>query len=159
MKQMPSGKQSLIITDASCLIILSKIGQLHLLPQLFNNVITTPEIANEYGDAIPEWLKVIAVTNQQLQGEYEKLVDRGEASAITLANEVECDYIIIDDLQGRKLALKLGLTVIGTLGIMLKAKQAGLIHLLKPVLEQIENTNFRITPTLFETILRDAGEL
>ena len=155
---MPSVKPSLVITDASCLIILNNIGYLELLPQLFDIVITTPEIAREYGEAVPEWLKVIAVTNHSLEDELALIVDPGEASAIALAHEIEIDYLVTDDLQARKLAVKLGLTIIGTLGILLKAKQKGLIELLKPVLEQIVKTNFRTTAVLIENVLRDAGE-
>jgi len=60
--------------------------------------------------------------------------------------------------QGRKLASKLGLKVIGILGILLKAKQAGLVPLLKPVLELIKQTDFRVTATLIDAILKEAGE-
>jgi predicted nucleic acid-binding protein len=155
---MPFDKPSLVITDASCLIVLDNINYLDLLPQLFDIVITTPEIVEEYGKTIPKWLKVIEVKNNLLQNELKLLVDPGEASAIALAKEVEIDYLVTDDLQARKLAAKLGLTIIGTLGILLKAKQTGLITLLKPVLEQIEKTNFRTTTLLIDTILRDAGE-
>ncbi|MFI5161058.1 MAG: DUF3368 domain-containing protein [Sphingobacteriales bacterium] len=137
---------------------MDKISYLELLPQLFDIIITTPEIADEFGKATPMWLKVIAVTDHNRQHEFAKIVDPGEASAIALAHEVESDYLVTDDLQARKLAVKLGLIVIGTLGILLKAKQKGLVILLKPVLEQIGQTDFRITAKLIETVLRDAGE-
>jgi predicted nucleic acid-binding protein len=155
---MPSDKPTLVITDTSCLILLDTIHQLELLPQLFDMVITTPEVAAEYGRALPEWLKLHIVRNLSLQQDFAAMVDAGEASAIALAREIESDYIVIDDLQARKLAIKLGLTVIGTLGILLKAKQSGLIPLLKPVLEQIKQTDFRVTSTLIEKVLRDCGE-
>jgi predicted nucleic acid-binding protein len=58
---MPSAKLSLVITDASCLILLDKIEYLDLLPKLFDVVITTPEIALEYGKTIPKWLTIIKV--------------------------------------------------------------------------------------------------
>jgi len=155
---MPSVKPTLVITDASCLIVLDNINYLDLLPQLFNIVITTHEIANEYGKPLPVWLKLVAVKDHQLQQDLAAIVDAGEASAIALAREIETDYIVIDDLQARKLAIKLGLTVIGTLGILLKAKQMGLITLLRPVLEQIKRTDFRVTATLIEAVLRDSDE-
>lgn len=155
---MPSGKPTLVITDASCLIVLDTISHLNLLPLLFDVVITTPEIANEYGKTLPEWLKLIAVKDHLKQQEFASMVDSGEASAIALAGEVESDYIVIDDLQGRKLAMKLGLKVIGTLGILLKAKQNRLIPVLRPVLEQIKQTDFRVTDALIDVILKDAGE-
>lgn len=158
MKQTTSVKAALVITDASCLIVLDKIGHLHLLPMLFSEVVTTPEIIVEYGSAAPEWMQVIAVANKTLQNDFANIVDAGEASAFALAQEIKSDYVIIDDMQARKLAAKLGLNIIGTLGILLKAKQAGFITLLKPVLEQVEKTNFRTTTALIQSVLRDAGE-
>ena len=101
---------------------------------------------------------MVTAKDRSLQQELATIVDAGEASAITLAHEIESDYIVIDDLQARRLAIKLGLTVIGTLGILLKAKQNGLILSLRPVLEQIKQTDFRITATLIKAILFDAGE-
>jgi predicted nucleic acid-binding protein len=155
---MPSDNPTLIITDASCLIILDKIGHLDILPQLFDTVVTTPEIAAEYGKSIPRWLILIKVNNVSLQSELAQIVDPGEASAIALAHEINYDYLVTDDLQARKLSIKLGLHVVGTLGLLLKAKQTGVITLLKPTLEKMKQTDFRITQTLIEAILRSAGE-
>ncbi|TFF40765.1 DUF3368 domain-containing protein [Mucilaginibacter psychrotolerans] len=158
MKPIVSARAALVITDASCLILLDKIGHLDLLPILFSKVITTPEIISEYGSAAPHWMLVITVFNKKLQSQFADIVDAGEASALALAQEITNDYVIIDDMQARKLAAKLGLNIIGTLGILLKAKQAGLIAVLKPVLEKVEKTNFRTTKALIESILRYAGE-
>jgi predicted nucleic acid-binding protein len=155
---MPFDNPTLIITDASCLIILDNIGYLDILPKLFDTVVTTPEIAAEYGKAIPQWLILIKVNNVRLQSEFAQMVDPGEASAIALAHEITYDYLVTDDLQARKLSIKLGLHVVGTLGLLLKAKQIGVITLLKPVLEQMKQTDFRVTQTLIEAILRSAGE-
>jgi len=95
---------------------------------------------------------------RRLQTELSRLVDPGEASAIALAHEIAYDYLVTDDLQARKLSIKLGLHIVGTLGLLLKAKQTGIITLLKPVLEQMKQTDFRVTQTLIEAILSSAGE-
>jgi predicted nucleic acid-binding protein len=155
---MPFDNATLIITDASCLIVLDNIGYLGILPQLFDTVVTTPEIAAEYGKVIPQWLVLIKVNNVQLQSELAQIVDSGEASAIALAHEIRYDYLVTDDLQARKLSIKLGLHIVGTLGLLLKAKQTGVITLLKPILEEMKQTDFRVTQTLIEAILRSAGE-
>ncbi len=154
-----SSDHTVVITDASCFIILHKIGGLPLLHQLFTTVITTPEIAEEYGQTLPEWVTVLSVRNKKLQQDLSLIVDSGEASAIALAHEIENNYMITDDLQARKLALKLGLTIIGTLGVLLRAKQKGLISLLAPYLEQIKQTNFRMSADLLNIILKEAGEI
>ncbi|MDB5001784.1 MAG: hypothetical protein JWQ34_9 [Mucilaginibacter sp.] len=131
---------------------------LSVLHQLFSTVITTPEIAEEYKLPLPEWVIVIPVKNKLLQKELSLLVDKGEASAIAMAQETENQYLITDDLEARKLSAKLGLSVIGTLGVLLRAKQEGHIDLIKPFLEQIKQTNFRMAYDLYQTVLKKAGE-
>lgn len=147
-----------VITDTSCLIILEKLALLPVLNKLFSTVITTPEIAIEYKLQLPEWIIVIAVQNKHLQQELSLLVDEGEASAIALAHETENKFLITDDLEARKLSIKLGLSVIGTLGVLLRAKQEGHINLIKPLLEQIKQTNFRLSDDLYRVVLHKAGE-
>jgi predicted nucleic acid-binding protein len=147
----------IVITDTSCLILLEKIDALHLLPQLFKTILTTPEIAEEYGSKLPVWI-IVKQANQSSKEEFLQYVDRGEASAIALALEDPCDYIIIDDMAGRKLATKLGLPVKGTVGVLLLAKQNGVIPLFRPYLNLIQQTNFRLSPYLAEQFIKDAGE-
>jgi predicted nucleic acid-binding protein len=87
-----------------------------------------------------------------------QVVDKGEASAIALAHEIENKYLITDDLEARKLSIKLGLKIIGTVGVLLRAKKEGYIMLIRPLLEQIKQTNFRISDDLYKTALREARE-
>ncbi|MDB5122829.1 MAG: hypothetical protein JWP94_958 [Mucilaginibacter sp.] len=147
-----------VITDASCLIILEKIALLPVLHQLFSVVLTTPEIAAEYGSKLPEWIIIISVKDKSLQQELASMVDRGEASAIALAHEIEHKYLITDDLEARKLSVKLGLSIIGTLGVLLRAKQEGYISAVKPFVELMKQTDFRVSEDLYRTVLRKAGE-
>jgi predicted nucleic acid-binding protein len=102
-----SSDNIVVITDTSCLIILQKIALLPVLHQLFNVVLTTPEIAIEYGLPLPEWITIISVKDKSLQQKLTSMVDKGEASAIALAHEIENKYLITDDLEARKLAIKL----------------------------------------------------
>lgn len=147
-----------VITDTSCLIILEKISLLPVLHQLFTVVLTTPEIAAEYGLPLPEWIIIISIKNKYLQLELTAVVDKGEASAIALAYEIENNYLITDDLKARKLAIKLGLSIIGTLGVLLRAKQEGYINAVKPFLELMKQTDFRVSDDLYQTVLRKADE-
>ncbi|MCO5241448.1 MAG: DUF3368 domain-containing protein [Chitinophagaceae bacterium] len=78
----------------------------------------------------------------------ESLVDKGEASAISLALESENSLLIIDDRKGRRFARQLGLSIIGTIGIIVDAKLAGVIPSVRPLLTKIKTTNFRITEEL-----------
>jgi predicted nucleic acid-binding protein len=147
-----------VITDSSCFIILDKINALHILDNLFSVVITTPEIAAEYGQPLPEWVHIEAPKNIARKLQLNKLIDPGEASALALAYEIDCDYLILDDLEARKLAEKLGLQIKGTVGIIVLAKQQGIVQLIKPYLEKIQLTNFRLSNKVVEKALKDAGE-
>ena len=99
MRLNKSTDHTVVITDASCFIILHKIDQLVLLHELFTNVITSHEIAAEYGHPLPEWVIILSVKNKELQNDLSLIVDSGEVSAIALAQEIENDYLITDDLS------------------------------------------------------------
>jgi predicted nucleic acid-binding protein len=147
-----------IISDASCLILLEKIGELELLNKLYGTIITTEEVAMEFGNPLPSWFEIKEPVNKNYQSIIDTSLDKGEASAIALAIEYEECLLIIDDLKGRKLAHQLGLAIIGTLGIILDAKLTGIIPSAKQLLIKIKQTNFRLTEGLELWILNRAGE-
>jgi predicted nucleic acid-binding protein len=147
-----------IISDTSCFIVLSKIGELEILQQLFNNIITTPEIADEFGETLPEWVEIVCVKDKDKQQLLEVQVDKGEASAMALALEIDDTLLIIDDYKARKLAKTLKIAYTGTIGILIIAKQRGIIEAVKPILAKIKETNFRISAELELQILIEAKE-
>ncbi|OQX96411.1 MAG: hypothetical protein B6I20_14455 [Bacteroidetes bacterium 4572_117] len=77
----------IVISDTSTLILFQKIEQLDLLEKLYGKVITTPEIADEYGEKLPDWIGIESVSDKKYQEFIETQVDIGEASAIALAKE------------------------------------------------------------------------
>lgn len=77
----------IIISDTSTLILFQKIEQLELLQKIYGKLITTPEIAEEYGEKLPEWITIESVSDKKYQEFLETQVDLGEASAIALAKE------------------------------------------------------------------------
>jgi predicted nucleic acid-binding protein len=147
-----------IISDTSCLILLDIIGELSILNKLFGNITTTSEVAGEFGGLLPPWIEIKEPCNKNYQSIIEASLDKGEASAIALAIELDNCLLIIDDLKGRKFAHQLGLTIIGTIGVIVDAKLAGIIPSIKPILSKIKSTNFRITEQLELLILKLAGE-
>ncbi len=147
-----------IISDTSCSIILTKIGALDLLHQLYKKVTITQDILLEYGDKLPEWIKIQRVKDQYRQQLLEMHLDRGEASAIALAMETAKNIVILDDYKARKVAELLGISVTGTLGVIIKAKNSGIIPSVKPYLEKIRETNFRISDELEQIALGEANE-
>jgi len=67
--------------------------------------------------------------------------------------------LIIDERKGRKVAQDLDIPIIGTLGILLEAKNLGLVYSLRPLLEEVLKTNFRISKQLLNVVLEQANEL
>lgn len=82
----------------------------------------------------------------------------GELEAIALALGLNADQIILDDLPARRLAEASGLNVIGTLGLLLGARRAGLIDRIRPELDRLLKTSFFLSPELYNELLRSAGE-
>lgn len=147
-----------IVSDTSCLILLDKIGELQLLQKLFGEVITTQIVADEFGKQLPDWLSIQNPTNSKNQLVLEVTLDKGEASSIALALEKEECLLIIDEHKGRKLAKRFGLTITGTLGVLAQAKQQGHITLVKPFLDRIKKTDFRLSEQLIQETLKQVGE-
>ena len=116
-----------VIADASPLIVLQNIGRLSLLQNLFDKILITPEIETEFGLDLPDWIKVSEVQDKTKLVLLNLNLDKGEASAIALCLEKAGSLLIIDEKKGRRIAQDLGLKIVGTLGIILKAKEKGLI--------------------------------
>lgn len=147
-----------IICDTSCLIILGNIGELQLLHAVYGQVLTTIEVAAEYGEALPDWVEIKRVHNNYMQQLLEMQVDKGEASAIALALEMPESTIILDDFRARKVAERLKVNFTGTIGVIIKAKLQGIISSIKPLLSKIKQTNFRISDEIELQALHEANE-
>jgi predicted nucleic acid-binding protein len=149
----------LIISDTSCLLLLNAIEELHLLGKLYSQVYITAEVSEEFEYPLPNWIIVLNPENLLLQQTLLLQVDKGEASAIALALEHPQSTLILDDLKARKLAARLKLNFTGTIGIIIKAKQIGVIVEVKPILLKIAQTDFRISESIIHEALKLAGEI
>ena len=147
-----------IISDTSCFIILTNIGELELLHKIYGQVLTTIDIATEYGEPLPDWVEIATVTDKYTQQLLEMQIDKGESSAIALALETPDSTVILDDYKARKIAQQLGLTYTGTMGVIIKAKLKGIISSIKPLLEKIKQTDFRLSPEIELQALKEANE-
>lgn len=147
-----------IISDTSILILFDKINELQILNKVYTKVYITQEVADEYGEELPSWVKVKSVKNKIKQTEIENLVDLGEASVIALALEFEDALLLIDDKKGRKLAKNLNIKLSGTLGTILKAKHFEIIDRIKPLIKKLININYRISNELVRKVLKKADE-
>ncbi|MBK8551850.1 MAG: DUF3368 domain-containing protein [Ignavibacteria bacterium] len=147
-----------IVSDTSCFIVLDNIGELDLLKHLYGNIITTPDVANEYGKILPDWVEIKSPFDDQFQKMLELQIDKGEASAIALAVEIKDCTIILDDLKARNIAEGLNIDITGTPGVIIKAKNKKIITSIKPYLQKLKSTDFRLTPDLEILALKESGE-
>lgn len=149
----------IIISDTSCLIALSRINKLEILQKLFTTIITTPEVKAEFGAPLPAWVTISEVKDLDRKLELETLLDKGEASSIALALEVPQSILIIDEKKGRKIARSLNIQIIGTLKILMLARQKGEIDDLSSVIKELEQKNFRFSRNIIARMLNDPKNL
>ena len=85
-------------------------------------------------------------------------LDPGEATSIALASEYEESLLIIDEIKGRKAAKEMGIPVTGSLVVLISAKNNGHLKAVKPIIDKIQKTNFRISNALIERVLDNVNE-
>lgn len=144
----------IVISDTSTLILFHKIDEFNLLHKVYKALITTPEIAEEFGEKLPDWIKIQTVSDKKYQDFLETQVDYGEASAIALATEFDDVLLLLDDLKARKLATQLKFKITGALGVIHKAKQMSIIDKVKPLIDKLLLTDFRVADNIIEEILK-----
>jgi predicted nucleic acid-binding protein len=150
----------IVIADTSPINYLIQIGAVDVLPKLYDQIIipegvrrelnvsaAPPKVRDWFGQ-IPDWL-VVRALETPINPELAESLDAGESEAIQIASELNADLLMIDERLGRKIAIKRGLKVIGTIGILVQAKRVGLVDLDLAISDLIE-TNFYISPELRE---------
>ncbi len=153
----------LVVADTSPLNYLVLIGQVEILPALFERIFVPQTVQNELREneapesvrrwiaAPPSWLEI--VPTEQVNGDPELLrLDEGERAAILLATQIGADLLLIDDRDGVNVARSKGFAVTGTLGILDLAATRGLIRLNEAV-EHLKNTSFRYPPDVLDALL------
>jgi len=157
------------VVDTNPLIFLGKLGRLDLLKQSADVVHAPQAVLDEtrakpddatqaIEDAARSWLSVQAVGNQSAVEILLSDLDRGEAEAIVLAREIGADRLVMDDLDARRFARRVGLEVVGTMGLLLAARLRGEIPSIREEIERLQKLGFRVSPSLVEAMLREAGE-
>ena len=159
-----------VVSNASPLINLARIGQFGLLQEVYGQIVIPEAVRNEVineGAGQPgaaeleqaEWIETRPVSNALLVQALRQDLDEGEAEAIVLALEVKADLLRMDERLGREVARHLGVAVTGLIGLCLEAKHKGIIVAVKPLLDMLrDQAGFRINPLLYEKVLADAGE-
>lgn len=149
---------SLLVTDTTALIALDRIGRLDILAALYASVLAPPAVVREFGYR-PAWLREEQPDDPDGVAALRRHLDAGEAEAIVLARRIPDALLLIDEARGRRVAVELGLDIIGTAGVLLGAKRAGLVPHVKPLLDVLRDRYaFRLADSLYEEVLRLAGE-
>ncbi|KOR36477.1 MULTISPECIES: DUF3368 domain-containing protein [Planktothricoides] len=160
----------IVVSDTSSLCNLALVNHLNLLAQLYQMVIIPPVVADELAIApdsrithilSQQWIQKKSLQDSSLAEQLQRTqgLDPGESYAIALAVELKADTLLIDERLGRREAQKLGIPIIGILGILIRAKQRQLIGEVKPVMNSlIRDANFRVSSQLYQEILALAKE-
>ncbi len=149
--------QEKVYVDTSSLIILNKINALDLLNKIYSNVIITNYIQLELNEAIPSWISVELTYN--IDQSFLKNFNLGLGETSIIINAIKNNgFLIIDDLKARKIATTLSLSFTGSIGILIIAKELKLIDSVKYYLENIQETNFRLSDALINKVLEITNE-
>lgn len=148
---------TVIVSDTSCLILFYKIGELELLHKIYGQIVITETVSKEFKKPLPDWIQVQNPGTNLHKG-LMSILDAGEATSIALASELSDCLLIIDESKGRRVARELGIKITGSFGSLIAAKEKGSIQLVKPILDKIKQTNFRISDDLVNKILHMVNE-
>ena len=157
------------VVDASPLIFLAKLGRLKLLQEGANTVCVPQAVLDEIcvkpdqatqiiEQASQSWLSVCQIRERNAVEILLADLDLGEAQVIVLAKEICADRVVMDDLDARRFARRIGLDLIGTMGLLLAARLRGEISTVRTEIERLESFGFRVSPSLVKAILEQAGE-
>jgi predicted nucleic acid-binding protein len=152
-----------VIVNTSPLQYLHQVGQLGLLRELFGRVVVPGAVAAEIaagrrlGVSLPqpetiEWVDILNPSSP-VGGLLAWDLGAGESAVLSLALEHPGSWVVLDDKLARQAAVHLNLTLLGTAGILLRAKHAGHLGAVKPVLDQLAALGFRLTPETLRNIL------
>jgi len=161
-------KSSIAVINTSPWISLSLCGRIDVLKDLYDKILIPPAVREEITAGgksqigVQElesatWLQTVEIKDSDKVSLLHEL-DRGEAEVIILAKEQTVAEVIIDEKVARMQALVLGLEVVGTLGLLLRAKKCGFINEIRPLIDKILEGGIYIHGDIIHGILREAGE-
>lgn len=155
-----------VILNNTPLVALWVLGRLDLLRDLYGEVSIPAAVRDEFLAIEPDrreaalvespWIKTVTLRHPQRALAYTGL-DQGEAEVLALADETG-GVVVMDERKGRRYAKRLGLPLTGTLGILLLAKERGLVHSVADALTALQAAGLWVDPSLVAETLRLAGE-
>jgi len=164
-----SSKAEPLVINTGPLIALASCGRLSLFQGLFQSVLVPETVRHEFQHGsskpaqevseteLPDWMEVRTPESPSslLLSTY---LDAGEADVISLAVERKIRWVAVDEKRGRRVARLFGLSVIGSVGILLRAKREGLIDAVRPSMETMKQAGIWMSAQLWERAIRAAGE-
>ncbi len=157
-----------VVSNTTPLIALAWLERLDLLPALFGSVYIPQAVRDEIHhnpEAIgatelstASWLVVRPVANALAAALLQDQLDTGESEAIVLAHELHAGLLLMDERRGRRRAVQGGLTVTGTLGILVEARRRNMVGPLRPLLDRLRQLPFHMSESLYAEVLRHTGE-
>jgi predicted nucleic acid-binding protein len=162
------GSRRVVVVNSTPVITLAIVDQLSLLRDLYETVLIPTAVHQEVQAGGPNragapqlaaapWIKAVSLRDPR-RADLLSDLDRGEAEVIALAQERHADLVVIDERLGRRHAKRLGLSLTGTLGVLLKAKREGLLSEIGPIVRAIRDQGVRLGDALVGEVLVIAGE-
>ena len=156
-----------IISNTTPILSLLKINKLALLKELYGKVSIPNAVFREiesgkqkeyYQDlSLLPWIEIGEVKEPESRISFMGL-DEGEAEVLILAGEQKADLVLMDEIMGRRIARQIGFNLTGTIGVLLKAKEKGLISSVTKLLTELKEKGSWISPKLVSKAIKLAGE-
>jgi len=155
----------IVVADSSPIHYLTLIGEAHLLGALFEDVVLpravvaellsegAPAAVRDWVRSPPKWVRIEAAEESALASLHEPHLHPGESEAIVLAELLKADYLLMDERYGRRVAHSRGIPVVGTLGILEKGDERGMIADFPARLKLLGETSFFVTDALTNALL------
>lgn len=164
--------KKIIVADTGPLIALALLDLINEMPAIIGEIVIPQTVYNECisdltkpGAAIIQkafnnkQLTIHKVARSKLLDELTSILDQGEAEAIILYKKINADLLLIDEIKGRKAAVKQQVAITGTVAILLKAKEKSIRPLVKPMIDKLLTNNYRLSKSLIKYILKLSHEL
>ena len=159
----------IVVADAGPLIAFARLDLLSLLPEILGRIIVPDMVLKEclhiparpdavaIKSAVDVGVLTVQVSNDTHLEGLSPSLGAGEQAAISIALNIDC-AVLMDDKLARRAATHLGLQVIGTGGVLIKARQMGRISEVAPLLEQLRTKGYHLSSGLIARILQYTGE-
>jgi hypothetical protein len=158
-----------VVVNTSPLILLAKIGQLDLLARLYSEVIVPDAVWTELQakpghetQQIEALIQASVLHRRQASSQHLSRVSsdlgRGEQEAIALAIQLQAGLVILDDQEGRRIARQESLSITGTIGVLIEAREKGLLPSIRHELDRLIEAGMWLDELFYHRVLQEFGE-